>query len=575
MDRLMKDRALSLVTDMLNKFYCHRDIEGVLSCLSREASWIGPGEKEVKFTYEEIRDYFLRGKEEIPACVISDEDLRVVYCDGTCCMVAGSVTIRSGEQSEMLVEARQRVSFLIREEDGDVKVAHMHLSNPYMEMAGEEYFPKAMGTQSYQYLQRLLHEKTEVINMINSNITGGLKGSNDDDTFSFFYVNEGLPAMLGYTYEEFMERSGGTAVGAVYPPDLPGALKAVDECFARGPVYSAEYRIEKKDGSLMWVMDSGRKTIDSNGEVKINSIITDITPLKQALFDLEVERERYRIALENITDVMCEYDIQNDVYTTFHRMEADGKSALKKLEIPEFSKEVLRRKMIHPEDWGKFMDLFSGRREETIEIRTRGIQEGSGWRWSQISCSVIRDSSRIPVKTIGMLKDTELIHQAQYDGLTHLLNQMETRRCVEEYLDAEGRHGTLAGAMMILDLDQFKQVNDTKGHLFGNQVLKEAAAVLLQNVGDEDLAGRIGGDEFLLLVKQGSKEEITARADRMIQDIKAAGERLKTEISCSIGIVFLEDGEMDYEELFHRADQALYRAKRSGRKRWMVDERQP
>lgn len=571
MNRQLENKALEIVSDMLHKFYCQRDIEGVLSHLSKDVSWIGPGEKEIKFTYEEIRDYFARGKNEIPICVICDEDFRVVYCDESCCMVAGCMTVRSGEQSGMLVEARQRVSFLIRQEDEGTKVAHMHLSNPYTEMMGEEFFPKSMGTQSYQYLQKLLNEKTEVINMINGNITGGLKGSNDDDTYSFFYVNEGLPAMLGYTYEEFMEKSGGSAVGAVYPPDLPAALESVDVCFAKGPVYSAEYRMEKKDGSLIWVLDSGRKTADSSGNVKINSIITDITPLKQALFDLEVERERYRIALENITDVMCEYDIEHDVCTTFHRMETDGRTELKKLEIPHFSKNVLKKKMIHPEDREKLMDLFCGRREEPVEVRTWGFHEEQEWRWSQVSCSVIRDSSRIPVKTIGMMKDIELIHQAQFDGLTHLLNQMETRRCVQEYLDAVGKDRSFTGAMMILDLDQFKQVNDTRGHLFGNRVLKEAAAVLKRNAGAEDLAGRIGGDEFLLLVKEGRREEITDRADRVIQEMEAVGERLGLEISCSIGIVFFEYGGEDYEELFHRADAALYRAKRSGRKRWVVD----
>lgn len=571
MNRQLENKALDIVSDILYKFYCQRDIEGVLSHLSKEASWIGPGEKELKFTYEEIRDYFLRGKNEIPQCGIFDEDLRVVFSDAACCLIAGCVTVRSTEQSGMLMEARQRTSFLMRLEDGELKAAHMHLSNPYMDMMEEEYFPKAVETQSHRYLQKKLGEKTEVINMINGNITGGLKGSNDDENYSFFYVNEGLPAMLGYTYEEFMEKSGGSAVGAVYPPDLPAALKSVDECFSQGPVYSAEYRMEKKDGSLIWVLDSGRKAFDSNGKVRINSIITDITPLKQALFDLELERERYRIALENITDVMCEYDIQNDLCTIFHRRGTGSGTELKKLEIPRFSENILKKGMIHPDDMEKLMDIFCGRREETVEIRTRDFYEDPGWRWSQVSCSVIRDSSHIPVKTIGMLKDIELIHQAQYDGLTHLLNQMETKRCVQEYLNKMESDRSSMGAMMILDLDQFKQVNDTKGHLFGNQVLKEAAAVFAEHVGEKDLAGRIGGDEFLLLIKEGSREMVTDRADRIIRGIGAVGRRLGIEISCSIGIVFFDCGTKNYEDLFHRADAALYRAKRSGRQRWVVD----
>lgn len=164
----------------------------------------------------------------------------------------------------------------------------MHLSNQYMEMSQDEYFPNKIGAQSYKYMQRLLHEKTEVIDMITSNINGGLKGSNDDSTYSFFYLNEGLPEMLGYTYDEFMEKTGGTAVGAVYPPDLPKALADCERCFLEVITYSTEYRIQKKNGELIWVLDSGRKAKNSESITKINSIITDITPLKRAMFDLEV-----------------------------------------------------------------------------------------------------------------------------------------------------------------------------------------------------------------------------------------------------------------------------------------------
>ena len=121
--------------------------------------------------------------------------------------------------------------------------------------------------------------------MVNNNIEGGLKGSIDDDDFTYFYVNEGLPKMLGYTYEEFMEMSGGTAVGAIYPPDLQKVRQDCENCFAKGPSYHTEYRMRRKDGNLLWVIDRGTKTLGTDGQIKINSIITDVTNLKNALFD--------------------------------------------------------------------------------------------------------------------------------------------------------------------------------------------------------------------------------------------------------------------------------------------------
>ena len=132
-----------------------------------------------------------------------------------------------------------------------------------------------------------LRQKTEIIKMIDNNISGGLKGSKDDPDYSFQFVGEGLPKMFGYTYDEFMDMTKGTAKGMVYPPDEPAARKIVDDCFARGVQYSVKYRVPKKDGTLKWVLDSGQKYLDENGEYQVNSIITDIDDVQQLLEQLE------------------------------------------------------------------------------------------------------------------------------------------------------------------------------------------------------------------------------------------------------------------------------------------------
>lgn len=118
--------------------------------------------------------------------------------------------------------------------------------------------------------------------------------------------------------------------------------------------------MQKKNGELIWVLDSDRKAKNSEGITKTNSIITDITPLKQAMFDLEVERERYQIALESVTDVMCEYDIQKDLYTAYQRIELEGKIEMEKFEINDFSKTIVKENMVHPEDINTIVDVFCG-----------------------------------------------------------------------------------------------------------------------------------------------------------------------------------------------------------------------
>ena len=132
-----------------------------------------------------------------------------------------------------------------------------------------------------------LRQKTEIIKMIDNNISGGLKGCKVDEDFSFRFVGEGLPKMFGYTYDEFMEMTKGTAKGMVYPLDEPAARKIVNDSFAKGVQYSVKYRVPMKDGNLKWVLDSGQKFLDENGDYQVNSIIIDIDDEQQLLEQLE------------------------------------------------------------------------------------------------------------------------------------------------------------------------------------------------------------------------------------------------------------------------------------------------
>lgn len=577
MDIKLRQQAVALTEEIMRTYYCKREIYAVLDHMADDAAWIGPGERERKYSLEDIRAYFELGKDAIPSCEVSDMELRDMELGENLCLVMGSFTVRTTPESKLVLEVHQRVSVTYRLIEGIFKVVHMHISNPYGEMKEEEYFPNEIGSRSYQYLQRLLREKTEVIDMITGNITGGLKGSNDDSTYSYFYVNEGLPGMLDFTYDEFMKKTGGTAVGAVYPPDLPNALEDCARCFAQGPVYSTEYRMQKKDGSLIWVLDSGRKALDAEGVMRINSIVTDITPLKQALFDLEVERERYRIALNNITGSMCEYDIAQDLFMIYQQTEVYGERDVKKLEFPHFSVTVRAGGLVHPEEGEAFLDLCTGKSKENLEFRTCFFQPDAPWRWDQFSCSVICDSAGIPVRSIGMLKDItdekqknlKLLNQAQMDGLTQLLNQTAARVAIQEYLLDEDGQTAYKSALLIVDLDRFKEVNDSNGHLYGDEVLKKTARILEDTAGAGSIVGRTGGDEFIILIKDA--EAVLPLAKKIVFRVSEICTDSACPISCSIGIAYRTNSEESFSQFFRRADKSLYRAKDGGRNQWAVD----
>lgn len=575
---ILLKKAPKFAKHIIINFYVNRDIDEILKHLSKDITWIGPGEQEFLTSFNEIKDYFYAGQNEVPSCDISNDTFEIVSEDKNRCMVLGKYTVSTKENAQMVLEVNQRCTFEIIEDRERLLVKHMHISNPYGEMQIDEYFPTKIGTQSYDYLQRLLKEKTEVIEMITNNINGGLKGSNDDDTFSFFYVNEGLPKILGYTYDEFIEMSGGTAVGAVYPPDLPKALGDCERCFANGTTYSTEYRIRKKDGTLMWVLDSGMKSLNNDGVVKINSIITDITQLKNIESELKLERERYRIALQNITDIMFEYDIGNDNLIKYQRVEIDKKIELENFETKNYSKLLESGAIIHLDDIGKLLEVLRGNLRETIEIRQLNSLTRDEWRWIRVQCSVIYDSDHNPIKTIGVLKDiTEdkskleiLINQAQRDPLTQLYNQRVSENFIQEYFCSSDKK--TSDALLVIDIDDFKTVNDTFGHLEGNEVLVAVSKILLQNTCDKDIVARIGGDEFMIFIKSLTNDLVIKATNNILNDTSKIKVKDNHKITLSIGIAFVNDSIKSYKDLFSKADKALYISKASGKNRYSICE---
>lgn len=567
--------APAITKQIMRSFYFTKDMDGFLSYMSEDLTWIGTGENEYKFIYAEIEAYFRRGESKIPVCQVHDDTYQIVFSSGDTCVVMGKLRLNTGTETGILLEIHQRVTFVYALEENCLKVKHMHVSNPHADMEGEEYFiPSAVGVKNYEYLERLLAEKIEVIELLNSTMKSGIKGSYEDDLYSLFYVNEGLAKMLGYTYAEFMEMSAGNTAGIIYPLDVAGALAECKNCLAKSNEYATEYRMQKKDGTLLWVMDAGRRITNSDGITVINSIITDITPLKSALAELQIERERYRIILENVTGVIFEYDIEADILTTFEKVEVEDSVKTQRYEFHHYKEFLQRNGDVHPEDVHKLLAVYTGKLSQTIEIRSKESRDGLDiWQWKAVQCSVLYNEDHQPTRTIGMLRDItkekekeqKLMDQAQKDSLTGLLNQSAVKGCVRRYLLEKSVEESYA--LLIIDLDKFKEVNDTYGHLAGNIVLIGVAEKLKSVCRGSDVIGRIGGDEFMVVLKDISAANAMQKADEIIHAVRTihlAGE-VNFKVSCSIGVALSTAEDEPYDQLFADADKALYQAKERGK----------
>ena len=147
---------------------------------------------------------------------------------------------------------------------------------------------------------------------------------------------------------------------------------------------------------------------------------------------------------------------------------------------------------------------------------------------------------------------------AAQDLLTNLYNHVNARKQIEQRIQAGD--GKKFG-MILFDIDYFKNANDQYGHLFGDCVLKYIAGKLMKNIRKEDIAARVGGDEFMVFTEYTDNFE--PQASRIFRTLTDYYENFR--ISVSMGVATYPENGKDYEQLFHCADQALYASKRGGR----------
>lgn len=163
---------------------------------------------------------------------------------------------------------------------------------------------------------------------------------------------------------------------------------------------------------------------------------------------------------------------------------------------------------------------------------------------------------------------------ANTDVLTFLPNRRKILSSLQEEVIRSNRYHTPL-AISILDIDHFKKVNDTYGHVAGDQVLRSVAARLRAHIRHPDTIGRYGGEEFLIVLPNSELQAAAEQASRLCQQIRDLQIDLNDQVvsvTISVGVAQLQIESETWEQLLHRADEALYRAKELGRNRWVLAE---
>ncbi|MBZ4671083.1 MAG: hypothetical protein JG769_1387 [Oscillospiraceae bacterium] len=389
------------------------------------------------------------------------------------------------------------------------------------------------------------------------------------------YASDGFFELTGYSRNEYIELIN-RGEQLIFFDDIVKLFKNIKKNLKEKKTAHMEYRIRKKDGSEAWIMVQGRAIEEKESRYTVMCIFTDITEMKETQRRLEIEEERYRIVSDISNEYLFEYINETD--TMVYSEKYCRHFGLEEKIVPEYKKSVEKREIILKEDWPIFLDIYENMRKGNLRYSNKyRVKELDGEiKWYSICFTTIFDKNNVPLKSVGkivniddQMKETvKLKEKAQRDSLTKLSNARTTRKMIEQYIkeDYDACH-----AFIMVDIDNFKSINDCCGHLAGDNVLVQFAEELRKVFRSTDVLGRIGGDEFLVFLRGIQSdflaEEKASAICGILNSIRLPGKE-SVKVSGSVGISTYPADGRDYETLLKKADEALYEAKRKGKNRY-------
>ncbi|MFI3115967.1 MAG: diguanylate cyclase [Clostridia bacterium] len=352
----------------------------------------------------------------------------------------------------------------------------------------------------------------------------------------------------------------------VHPDDAKKYKKDVDDWYAdKIDIITARFKF---DDEYLWYDIHSQKILDEHGElVEIYAKMTNIddkVTIKKEFSALN----QYFLAMQTLSNkILFRIDLKTK---TFYHTDTNGEGFGVSTEIVNFVDTFIENEFIHPEDceiYRKYTDdLFNGICKE-IDIRS-AIDVGV-FEYFNIKSQFIYDENGIPSEVFGTMENIqwkkELEQKATIDLMTQVYNKVSFENKTCEILND---YPTDQHALIFIDLDDFKGVNDTLGHRFGDYLLTSVGKRLKRVTRDTDIVGRIGGDEFAVLLK-GVSSDISAmkRSEVLLEALKRefSFEGKTRKIKASIGIAIYPIDGSEYAKLIHNADIALYFSKEKGK----------
>jgi diguanylate cyclase (GGDEF)-like protein/PAS domain S-box-containing protein len=365
----------------------------------------------------------------------------------------------------------------------------------------------------------------------------------------------------------------------LHPQDRAAAEAALQDALDGHGEWDCEYRIIRDDGSIRWVRSVGRVIRDADGRpVRMLGSNCDVTEARHLTTRLAEQRELLEVTLQAIGDGVITTDAAGRVrwlnpaaerMTGWIAEDAAGEAIAQVLQIRHAATRL-------PADNPVARCLAEGRvvglAGDAVLISRHGEEYGIA-----DSASPIRNRRGEVLGAVVVFHDVteqrrlsaELSYRAAHDPLTGLLNRAEFELRLHQTLRRAQEEGS-RHALLCLDLDQFKAVNDTCGHVVGDWLLQQVARLLRGVVRASDCVARLGGDEFAVILDHcdgGPAERLAARMCQAAEEFRFTHAERQYRLGASIGLVMIDAGWASAGAILEAADAACYAAKAAGRNR--------
>jgi diguanylate cyclase (GGDEF)-like protein/PAS domain S-box-containing protein len=391
---------------------------------------------------------------------------------------------------------------------------------------------------------------------------------------NFTSLNRAGEIVTGYTREEALKMN----ISAIVAPEFLETARRMSVDKVDGEA-AANYELEiiAKDGRRVSLELSTRIIQQNGARVGVQGIGRDITARKQIEEALKLSESRYRFLSDGIMHHVWTAQPNGKLnYVSRRTLEYFGRTHEKMIE--ESWQDV-----IHPADLPECLErwrhsLKTGEYYET-EFRLRGAD--GIYRWYLARANPSHDSDGKIINWFGTntdihdkkMAEARLNHSALHDTLTALPNRTEFMKHLEKAIETAAIDETFRFAVLFLDLDRFKVINDSLGHIVGDKLLVGIARRLSACVRPSDIVARLGGDEFtILLNRTGDIDEVAIIAERLQKTLSKPFTFDNHEVftSASIGVTVSDAGRSQPEDFLRDADSAMYRAKELGKARFEI-----